>query len=445
METMNNYNDVILVVDLDARECETVDLGEELIEKALGGAAVNMELYERYKDRDPLILGTGFFTATFMPGACGGVMTGRSPVTGKIAHVPFGWQAGVELKLTGFDFVVILGTAAAPVRLWLHDGLSDIDDSSDVWGADTWTSVDKIREAYGDEMIQLLLIGKAGENRVPLAQVCENYWGGKDRAGLGAVFGAKNLKAVAMRGLGALEVAEGFFPSCMELKKEVTGGTINGKAGLKDIAVDLGIDGAVIEKLQSITHRSNASYNCPYPYYTFVKYREAPTATAMKGEPEPGCLISDIGGFAALQAAGLDPAEAMERCCRLGLEPSAAAAAAADIAALDGLAENGTLDAPAPWPIAGNPGAAILESAPAFYASVPPRGIFADKDAGADWWVKRQALAAVIGLDPVLALMAPEITAEKVAELVQASAEWDDFSAADLQRIVSELIEKSNA
>lgn len=445
METMNNYNDVILVVDLDAKECETADLGEELIEKALGGAAVNMELYERYKDRDPLILGTGFFTATFMPGACGGVMTARSPVTGKISHVPFGWQAGVELKLTGFDFVVILGTADAPVRLWLHDGLADIDDSSDVWGADTWTAVDKIREAYGDEMIQLLLIGKAGENKVPLAQVCENYWGGKDRAGLGAVFGAKNLKAVAMRGLGALEVAEGFFQSCMELKNAITKGTISGKAGLKDIAADLGIDGAVIEKLQSITHRSNAAYNCPYPYYTFVKYREAPTAMAMKGEAEPGCLISDISGFAALQASGMDPAEAMERCCRLGLEPSAAAAAVSDIAALDGLAENGTLDAPAPWPIAGNPGGAILEAAPAFYASVPPRGIFADKDAGADWWVKRQALAAVIGLDPVLALMAPEITEEKVAELVQASAEWDDFGAGDLQRIVSELIEKSNA
>ena len=41
----------------------TQDLTEELMEKALGGAAMNMELYEQYKDREPLILGSGFFTA----------------------------------------------------------------------------------------------------------------------------------------------------------------------------------------------------------------------------------------------------------------------------------------------------------------------------------------------------------------------------------------------
>ncbi len=156
METMNNYNGTILIVDLDAKSCSTQDLTEELIEKALGGAAINMELYEQYKDREPLILGSGFFTATFAPAACGGVMTAKSPITGKIAHVPFGWQTGVELKLTGFDFVVVLGKAAAPVRLWLHDGLSDINDSADIWGKDVWESTDKMREVYGDDMAQML-------------------------------------------------------------------------------------------------------------------------------------------------------------------------------------------------------------------------------------------------------------------------------------------------
>ena len=39
METMNNYNGTILIVDLDAKSCSTQDLTEELIEKALGGAA----------------------------------------------------------------------------------------------------------------------------------------------------------------------------------------------------------------------------------------------------------------------------------------------------------------------------------------------------------------------------------------------------------------------
>ena len=78
-----------------------------------------------------------------------------------------------------------------------------------------------------------MLIGKAGENKVPLAQVSENYWGSKDSFGLGAVFGAKNLKAIAMRGLGALEVAEGFYQKCIELKNEILAGAIKGKVRVK--------------------------------------------------------------------------------------------------------------------------------------------------------------------------------------------------------------------
>jgi aldehyde:ferredoxin oxidoreductase len=448
MELMNNYKEAILVIDLEKKECETEDLTEELVEKALGGAAINMELYEKYKDRDPLIIGTGFFTGTFMPAGCGGVITGKSPITGKIAHVPFGIYSGVELKLTGFDFIVILGKADSPVRLWLHDGLSDVDDSSDIWGKDVWESTDKVREIYGDEMIQVLLIGPAGENKVKAASISENYWGSNDNLGLGAVFGEKNLKAICLRGLDSLEVAEGFFAKCMELKNEITGGTINGKAGLKDIAADLGIDAGAIEKLNSATHRNNAGYNCPYPTYTYLKYREAPNAMEMIGEAEPGCLITNIAGFAGLNSAGLDASEAIEKCYRLGIYPAAAAKiitdkGASDISAIDAIVSDGNIDEPAPWPIAGNPDKAILEVSSAFSTAVPPKGIFANQDKDANWWINRQAIASILGIDPVIMLMTPEITEEKLVELIQISGESEDFSADDLKNIVSTLIEKS--
>ncbi len=433
METMNNYNGVILIIDLETQQCDTEDLSEELVEKALGGAAINMELYEQYKDRDPLILGSGFFTATFMPLGCTGVITAKSPMTGKIAHVPFGWQTGVELKLTGFDFVVLLGKAANPVRLWLHDGLSDIDDSTDLWGKDTWECTDKLREDYGDDMIQSFVIGKAGENKNPLAMVSENYWGSKDRAGLGAVFGEKNVKAIAMRGLGAIEVAEGFFQKCVDLKNKITNGTIKGKTGLADIATDMGVDTAVIEKLKSMTHRNNAAFNCPYPYYTFLKYREAPDAMAMEGVAEPGCMVSDISAFAALHEAGLDAPQAMEKCCRLGLNPAAAGKVlkgqgAADLSALDKLAEEGTADP---------------SDTTAFSSAVPAKLIFASQPEGENEWMHKQAMAYVLGLDPVIMLMCPEITDENLAELIQLSGECDDFSVDALKKITAELVEKS--
>ncbi|MCX5894567.1 MAG: hypothetical protein NTZ51_01860 [Proteobacteria bacterium] len=456
METMNNYTGNILIADLESGECEAEELSPELVEKALGGAALNMELYEKYKDRDPLILGTGFFTATFFPCSCLAVMTGKSPITGGIGHVPLTWQTGVELKLAGFDFVVILGTAKKPVRLWLHDGLSDLNDSEDIWGKDVWQSVDKIREVYGDDMIQSILIGKAGENKVPIAQLSENYWGSADTLGLAAVCGAKNLKAIAMRGLGSLEVADGFFQKSLELKNEILSGAIKGKTGLKDFIAPLGLDAKLKEKIESATHRINACYNCPYPCYTFLKYREAPSAVAQNGVADPGCLTADLAGLARFHMLGIDAPQAMEKCFKSGLQPAAAARIlekkgikdlAAAEAALDALAAEGKDVKPegqSPWPIE----VALPRAAGIFSSAVPPKPLFAQvsafgaQDAG-QWWVQRQALAYTIGICPIFALLAPEVTLEKVAELVQVSAEWDEFSSDTLKNIIDTLIKKS--
>jgi hypothetical protein len=234
----------------------------------------------------------------------------------------------------------------------------------------------------------------------------------------------------------------------MELKNEITGGTISGKAGLKDIATDLGIDAGAIEKLNSATHRSNAGYNCPYPAYTYIKYKEAPTAMKMLGEAEPGCLVSNIAGFAGLNSTGLDAPEAIEKCYRLGIYPAAAAKiladkGASDISAIEAIAADGNIDEPAPWPLDGSPDKAILGVSAAFSTAIPPKGIFANQDMDADSWIKKQAIAYTLGIDPVIMLMVPEITEEKLAELIQISGEVEDFSADDLNSIVSALIEKS--
>jgi aldehyde:ferredoxin oxidoreductase len=457
METMNNYTGNILIVDLESGDCETEELSPELVEKTLGGAALNLELYEKYKDREPLVLGTGFFTATFFPCSCLAVMTGKSPITGGIGHVPLTWQGGMELKLSGFDFVVILGKSEKPVRLWLHDGLSDLNDSADVWGKDVWESVDKIREVYGDDMIQTIIIGKAGENQVPIAQLSENYWGSKDSFGFGAVFGAKNFKAIAMRGLGALEVADGFFQKCIELKNVILNGAIKGKSGIKDFIAPLGIDAAIKAKIESTTHRLNACYNCPYPCYTFFKYREAPSAMAQTGVADPGCLTPGLAGLTRFYALGVDAPQAMEKCFKTGLQPAAAAQIlekkgikdlAAAEAALDALAADGKDVKPeglSPWPIAVN----LPKEAGIFSSAVPPKPLFAEASAFGEGdagkcWLKRQALAYTVGMCPIFSLLAPEVTTEKVVELVQMSAEWDDFTAEKLESILSDLIKKSS-
>lgn len=470
MDYINNYNGNILVVDLKSGETAEEDLELDLMERCLGGAALNLDLYQKYADRDPVVLGTGLFTSTFVPAACLGIATFKSPLHQGISHVPLTWQTGVELKLTGFDFVVILGKSEKPVRLWLHDGLADIEDSSEVWGKDTWETVDTLRQTYGDDLVQVLSIGKAGENRLPLAQVSESYWGSKDKTGLGAVFGEKNLKAVALRGLGLLEVAEGFFDQCTKLMKEIIDGTLKGKRGLKETIASFPQEGNLIQLLDAITHRNNACYNCPYACKTFVKYREAAETIVSTEVDEPGCLVTDLSGFISFSFLGKDAALALEKCFRLGLEPTAAAklveaAGKKDLQSvtetLEQLAQSGgsLKESNLPhfyqvssWSLPTSLESSLIQAFGIFSNAVPPLPIVASyqdfgvKDTAVDkaeWWIQRQSLSYILGICPVFSLTSPEMSEEKLVELVKSSTDWDGFDLKKLQEVSSQMVRQS--
>src|SRR3990167_3451381 len=103
------YSGRILIVDLDSKETEERPLDERFIEENLGGALVAQALYEEFESQEPLVLSTGLFTATLFPAGALGIMTAKSPITGKLAHAPFVLMGGMEIKLTGFDFIVIKG------------------------------------------------------------------------------------------------------------------------------------------------------------------------------------------------------------------------------------------------------------------------------------------------------------------------------------------------
>ena len=49
MDYINNYNGTILIVDLESGETTNEDLELEIIEKNLGGAALNLDLYQKYE------------------------------------------------------------------------------------------------------------------------------------------------------------------------------------------------------------------------------------------------------------------------------------------------------------------------------------------------------------------------------------------------------------
>ena len=88
MDLENAYMGRILVADLNEGTCEEEELTEEMVSEHIGGAAINLALYKQHADRNPIILGTGLLTGTFVPSSCAGVMTAKSPVSGKVCHVP---------------------------------------------------------------------------------------------------------------------------------------------------------------------------------------------------------------------------------------------------------------------------------------------------------------------------------------------------------------------
>ena len=148
----------------------------------------------------------------------------------------------MELKFSGFDYIVIKGASAKPVYLWLHDGILDIQPADEIWGQDTLAATDAIRLTLGDDLIQVLTIGPAGEAGSSLAQLIVNYWGSGDRWGFGGLFGSKKLKGIAVRGMGLLEISdpEGFIVRCQSLLSEIKQGPWAGKKGLPDLAAALG-------------------------------------------------------------------------------------------------------------------------------------------------------------------------------------------------------------
>jgi len=250
---MEMYTDLIAVVDLEEEEVEEIDIEEEFIEENIGGAAANVALLSEYPDA--VVLGTGILTGTLFPGSAVGVISAKK--NGTICHSAFNWFAGPELKLSGFSFVVLTGKADQPAYLWLHDEILDIEET-DLWGKNTWETTDYLRDELGEDRIQTLVIGEGGEQKSGASLLVNNYWGIDDRNALASALGERNIKAIAMRGMGEIEIAE---PEEFVSKAEEVLADLKGKISQK---------GAPIDGLDEATQRYDACFNCPYACRNFV-------------------------------------------------------------------------------------------------------------------------------------------------------------------------------
>ena len=214
-EMPGGYNGRILRVDLSKKSIAEEAIDELFCRRYLGGAG--FVLYYLWKElpagADPLgpdnklIFAAGPVTGVSLPGSGRHCVGARSPLTGGVAKSEVGEFWGAEFKRAGYDAVIIEGRAEKPVYLWIHDGEASIRDASHLWGKGTKETQQAIRDELGDDKVRVGMIGPAGENLVRYACIMHGLYNAAGRGGLGAVMGAKNLKAVAVRGHKAPRVA----------------------------------------------------------------------------------------------------------------------------------------------------------------------------------------------------------------------------------------------
>jgi len=208
------YTGKILRINLTNQTAKKEKLPLNIAKDFIGGAGFGVKyLYDEVKaGTDPLgpenklFFAPGPFSGTAVPCASRIAVTGKSPLTNAVGMCLSGGFFPAELKLAGYDMLIIEGKAEKPIYIWIKDGEVRFRDAGKLWGTQTSDCQQIIRDDLHDQNVRVACIGPAGERLSKIACII-NERRAAGRKGLGAVMGAKNLKAIAVRGSGTLDIA----------------------------------------------------------------------------------------------------------------------------------------------------------------------------------------------------------------------------------------------
>lgn len=207
----------LLLVDLATGQSRFEGVPQEDQRAFLGGASLGAHLLYPHLMPEldplgpaaPLLFLAGPLTGTAGPAVGRAAFCARSPATGLWGESNIGGHIGYELRSAGYDGLVITGSSTSPCTLWLHDGRAELLPAQDLWGrTDTYETQDRLRSTLGDPRIRVACIGAGGEAGLPFASILCDHGRVAGRTGLGAVMGAKRLKAIAIRGRASIPLAE---------------------------------------------------------------------------------------------------------------------------------------------------------------------------------------------------------------------------------------------
>ncbi len=208
------YTGKILRINLTNQSVKESGLPLETARDFIGGSGFGIKyLFDEVKAGiDPLgpdnklIFAPGPFSGTSVPCASRMAITAKSPLTGAVGMSLTGGYFPVELKFAGYDMMIIEGKSERPVYLSIKDGEVRFRKARKLWGMRTTDTQQIIKNELNDQNTRIACIGPAGENLSKIACII-NELRAAGRKGLGAVMGSKNLKAIAVRGTGTVNVA----------------------------------------------------------------------------------------------------------------------------------------------------------------------------------------------------------------------------------------------
>jgi aldehyde:ferredoxin oxidoreductase len=203
-----------LIADVTDGTSAILPLPEEILRAYIGGAGLGTWLLHRIgpPGADPLgaeaplafvfspLVGTPLTTSAKF------AVVAKSPLTGMLTDALASSQFAIAGKLTGHDAIVISGRSERLSVLLVDGDGTRLIDAADVAGLSAAEADQRLRDQLGRGW-RVAAIGPAGERGVRYATISHD---GRHagRGGLGAVMGAKNLKAIAVRAAGKVATAD---------------------------------------------------------------------------------------------------------------------------------------------------------------------------------------------------------------------------------------------
>lgn len=323
--SIHGYAGRILRVDLSGRNFSDLQPDEATWRKYVGGTALGARLlYDTVPPGvawdDPgnrVVLMTGPLAGTSVAGGGTFSVVFKGPMTNLAGATQANGFLGAYLKFSGFDGLILEGASPDWVYLYVHDGVAELRSAEYLLGKNTLETEEAVAKELGlsPRKVSVFAIGPAGERRVRFAALVGDRGHVAAHNGIGAVLGAKRVKAIAVaRGKQPVEVKDRArlresARSLLEYSRHFSGGLIAnwGTAGLFESLYATGMVPVrnyatnLFPQLEPFTGqsmrthfpvKSNPCWACGVNHLRTIKITEGPYAGFEGEEPEYECAAA---------------------------------------------------------------------------------------------------------------------------------------------------------